>query len=211
MHNKVECIQLYGYIDVNCYIYSDHEGHAFVIDPGCSGDVICDYIGKNGIIVDKILLTHGHFDHFGAAEYLREKTGAEIYAYEGSDRYLKDPSYNLSNSFGTNLSLDRFVSLKNGEIVSINDDLNLKVISTPGHTTDSVIYYSEKDSIAFTGDTIFKRSYGNTMFPGGNIEELKKSIKEKVFSLSEETILYSGHTEQTTVREEKQYFKFLNW
>ena len=80
------------------------------------------------------------------------------------------------------------------------------MIYTPGHTTDSVIYYSQRDHAAFVGDTIFKDSIGNYQLPGGNFAAIQKSIMERIFTLPDDTVLYSGHTEQTTVGTEKRKY-----
>ena len=82
----------------------------------------------------------------------------------------------------------------------------LRVIHTPGHTTDSVVYYSEKDRVAFVGDTIFKGSAGNWQYPGGNRQTLVESITEKIFALPDDTVLYSGHSEETTIGTEKRRY-----
>lgn len=88
------------------------------------------------------------------------------------------------------------------------NDCALKVIYTPGHTTDSVTYYSESDQVAFVGDTIFKDSIGNYKYPGGDRNTLVSSIQNKIFRLPDSTILYSGHSEQTTVKDEKNRYRF---
>ena len=84
--------------------------------------------------------------------------------------------------------------------------MSLRVIYTPGHTTDSVVYYSEKNQVAFVGDTIFKGSIGNYQYPGGSLRELEKSIINRIFKLPGNTILCSGHSEQTTVEAEKNRY-----
>lgn len=211
IHNPVNCLYLQGIVDVNCYLYSNTDGHSFLIDPGCDGNQILDYIKRKGLTVDKILLTHGHFDHFGAASYVSSETGAEIYAYEKSKQYLPDPEYNLSTAFGTKMVLDDFVPLRDGDVLYLNDgkSCGLTLISTPGHTEDSVIYYSEENGLAFTGDTVFRHSYGNTSFPGGNLDRIRRSILEIILKLPEDTLLYSGHTPVTDVKEEKGFYKFI--
>lgn len=90
--------------------------------------------------------------------------------------------------------------------MTANPAFSLKVIHTPGHTTDPVVYYSEKDRVAFVGDTIFRGSIGNFQYPGGNRQEIIKSITEKILTLPEETVLYSGHSEETTIGTEKRRY-----
>ena len=90
---------------------------------------------------------------------------------------------------------------------STRPDIKLKVIYTPGHTADSVIYYDQNNNVAFVGDTIFKDSEGRTDLPGGNHFQLYESIRNKVITLPDNTVLYSGHTAQTTVQNEKVRFE----
>ena len=98
--------------------------------------------------------------------------------------------------------------ISDGEIISLekNPDFNLKMISAPGHTTDGAIFYDEKNNLAFVGDTIFKMGRGRTDFPGGNEKTLIETIKTKIFTLPDETVLLSGHGEPTSVKDEKIFF-----
>ena len=124
-----------------------------------------------------------------------------------SDRYLLDGEINLS-AFCVGEKVIRNVrTLRDGDTVSLRDgSCCLRVIHTPGHTTDSVVYYSEKDRVAFVGDTIFKGSVGNWQYPGGNRQTLVESITEKIFALPDDTVLYSGHSEETTIGTEKRRY-----
>ena len=108
------------------------------------------------------------------------------------------------------MTLENVVYLDDGDEVRLHadSDISFKVLYTPGHTTDSVVFYSEKDSVAFVGDTIFKGSIGNYQYPGGNAVDLQRSIINKIFSLPDDTILYSGHSEQTTAGREKRRYRY---
>ena len=205
----VKLIPLRGYFDVNAYFYiDDATGHGFLIDPGAEADKVMSVVKRNGWHIGKILLTHGHFDHMGAAEELRERLGADIYAYVNSDILLMDPKTNLSELCGPAITITGAKTLTDGETVSLEDDPSfcLKVIHTPGHTPDSVTYYSMKDGIAFVGDTIFKAGIGSWGYPGGNRQDLFRSITERIFALPEETVLCPGHSEQTTIGTEKRRY-----
>ena len=202
----VRLIPLRGYYDVNAYFYIDEQtGRGFLIDPGAQADRVMSVVTRNGWTIEKILLTHGHFDHMGSADELRAELGADIYAYENSDLLLKDPKVNLSALCGPAITIDGALPLTDGDVVTLESDPSfcLKVIHTPGHTPDSTTFYSERDKVAFVGDSIFKGSVGSWDYPGGEMEKLIRSITERIFSLPEETILCSGHTEQTTVGIEK--------
>lgn len=198
-----------GYYDVNGYFYINEDtGAGFLFDPGAEGKRISDIIDKNGYIIEKIIITHGHFDHIGGIKELRQYKSIPVLINENGKKFLSDPYYNLSAGAGVGeirLSADGY--FKDGDVISSSDNsLNLKVIHTPGHTLDSCIFYSEKDKLAFTGDTIFKGTYGNYRFPTGDYDTLMKTIKEKVLTLPPETVLYSGHTGPTTVSAEKNLY-----
>ena len=193
----------------NCFFYVDDTSkHGFIIDPGAQAEKLLGMIREKGWIIEKILLTHGHFDHIGAVNEIRSALKIPVLAYKSDDDYLRDPEWNLSPSFGLSIIIENAETIVDGQIIRLDSDpaFSLKVIYTPGHTTDSVIYYSERDRAAFVGDTIFKDSIGNYQLPGGNFAAIQKSIMERVFTLPDDTVLYSGHTEQTTVGTEKRRY-----
>lgn len=193
----------------NCFFYvDDTTKHGFIIDPGAQAEKLLGMIREKGWIIEKILLTHGHFDHIGAVNEIRSALKIPVLAYKSDDDYLRDPEWNLSPSFGLSIIIENTESIEDGQIIHLDADpaFSLKVIYTPGHTTDSVIYYSQRDHAAFVGDTIFKDSIGNYQLPGGNFAAIQKSIMERIFTLPDDTVLYSGHTEQTTVGTEKRKY-----
>ena len=198
-----------GYYDVNGYFYIDKDtGAGFLFDPGAQGKLLSDIIDENGWNVEKIIITHGHFDHIDGIKELRRYKNIPVFIHENGRQFLADPYYNLSAMAGVGeirLSADGY--FKDGDVIETADKgLSLRVIHTPGHTDDSCVFYSEKDGLAFTGDTIFKGTYGNYRFPTGNYETLMKTIKEKVLTLPPDTVLYSGHTVATTVAAERNMY-----
>lgn len=199
-----------GYFEENCYFYiDDRTKHGFLIDPGAQAEGLLRMIRKEGWIIEKILLTHGHFDHTGAVNELCKILQIPVYAYENADMYLLDTRMNLSAACGEHVIVPDARYLRDGESITLEADPEflLQVIHTPGHTPDSVIYYAPADTAAFVGDTIFKGSIGNWQYPGGNPEDLQKSIIRRIFSLPEETVLYSGHSGPTTVETEKRRYR----
>ena len=203
-----------GLIEENTYFYIDDETLCgFVIDPGSEPDRLIDLVKKKGWNIEKILITHGHFDHIGAAGKLRQVLGCPILSHPTPEDYLGNPYTNLSIYYGSTIELEAVEAVNEGSMVSLktNPAFSLSVIETPGHTTDSVIYYSEKDALAFVGDTVFKGSVGRWDLPGGDLETLRSSIVKKIFTLPGNTVLYSGHSEPTTVGEEarKNAISFL--
>ena len=205
----VKCVPVKGYFEENCFFYIDDKTqHGFLIDPGAEAGRLLSITRREGWVIEAILLTHGHFDHTGAVNEFRDTLGIPVYAHADADRYLLDPRMNLSAFCVGNWTVGNVEYLRDGDVVSLeaNPAFSLRVIHTPGHTTDSVVYYSEKDRVAFVGDTIFKGSIGNYQYPGGNRRDIIKSIMEKILTLPEETALYSGHSEETIVGIEKRRY-----
>ena len=201
----IRTLQVQGVFAENTYFYIDgHTKSGFLIDPGAQAGIIYDTIVRNGWHIEKILLTHGHFDHMGAAGLLREKLVAPIYIYPSDARYLTDPYLNLSANSGDSITVPHYEELHDGEIIRLkaNSGFTLKVIHTPGHTPGSVTYYSKDEHAAFVGDLLYRHGPGLTNFPGGDRYTLEQSIINKILTLPPETMLYSGHSSPMTVAEE---------
>ncbi len=202
-------ISVKGYFAVNSYFYVDDDTHrGFLIDPGAEGQRLLKFARDNGILIEKILLTHGHFDHIGGISEIRRSNDIPVYAYENADSYLLDPLKNLSRYAKKDIMLRDVKYFHDGDILDFHKktEFSLRVIHTPGHTEDSVTFYSSKDKIAFVGDTIFLGSIGSTIYPGGNGKDLKESITQKIFTLPDETVLLSGHSDATTVKAEHRRY-----
>lgn len=200
-------LQVTGVFTTNTYFYIDNLSKAgFLIDPGAQAGLIYDTIVRNGWKIEKILLTHGHFDHMGAAELLRKKLVAPIYIYPSDAQYLKDPVLNLSANSGNPIIVPHYEELNNGEFIRLkeNSGFYLKVIHTPGHTPGSVTFYSPEEHAAFVGDLLYQHGPGLTNFPGGNRYQLEQSIINKILTLPPETLLLSGHSSPITVAEESR-------
>ena len=199
-----------GIFATNSYFYIDDEtGHGFLIDPGAQADKLLKIIEREKFTIEKILLTHGHFDHIGAVDELQARLNVEVCMQKNGRDYVKNPVWNLSAYFNLDMTLDDVTYLDDYSeiILSANKNFGVKLIPLAGHTTDGAIYYSEKDSVAFVGDSIFLNSVGRTDFPGGNARTLYKNLEEKIFTLPAETVLLSGHSEPTTV--ENETYRFL--
>ena len=200
-------LQVQGVFAENTYFCIDnHTKSGYLIDPGAQAGLIYDTIIRNGWQIEKILLTHGHFDHMGAAELLREKLVAPIYIYSSDGRYLTDPYLNLSANSGRPITVPHYEELHDGEIIRLkaNSGFYLKVIHTPGHTPGSVTYWAPEENAAFVGDLLYQHGPGLTNFPGGDRRVLEESIINKIFTLPDDTVLLSGHSSPLTVAEEKK-------
>lgn len=205
----VKQVPLCEILTTNAYFYIDEKTkHGFLLDPAAEPEKLLKIIKENGWTIEKILITHGHFDHIGAVEKLSKELDVPYYIHSNGKQYLINPQMNLSSFFEQNISLTDAKYLHDGDDITLSTttDIKLKVIYTPGHTADSVIYYDQNNNVAFVGDTIFKDSEGRTDLPGGNHFQLYESIRNKVITLPDNTVLYSGHTEQTTVQNEKGRF-----
>jgi len=205
----VKQVPLCEILTTNAYFYIDENTkHGFLVDPAAEPEKLLQIIKENGWTIEKILITHGHFDHIGAVEKLAKELGIPYYIHANGKQYLIDPQMNLSAFFEHNITLPKAEYLQDGDEISLTTapDIKLKVIYTPGHTADSVMYYDADNNVAFVGDTVFKDSEGRTDLPGGNYFQLYDSIKNKVMTLPDNTVLYSGHTGKTSVQHEKGRF-----
>ena len=202
----VDTVPVSDFIQTNAYFYIDEQTkHGFLIDPGAEAEKLLNVIIENGWIIEKILITHGHFDHIGGVDEISQKLNIPYLAHKNSQNYLTDGNYNLSAFFVNEIKLNNALYVDEGQniVLEANPAVKLRVIYTPGHTQDAVIYYDMNNKLAFVGDTIFKNAVGRTDIPGGNEQQLYQSIREKIFTLPDDTVLYPGHSEPTTVGAEK--------
>ncbi|MDI6603543.1 MAG: MBL fold metallo-hydrolase [Thermoanaerobacteraceae bacterium] len=197
-----------GLFQSNCYIITNtNSKESVVIDPGEMIPSLIDYIQANKYKLKYILLTHGHLDHIGGVEELREKTGAPVAISSYDAEMLYDPELNLSAmGYGEIKVKPADILLNDGDILYIGD-IKIEVLHTPGHTPGGISF--KIDNILFTGDTLFKGSIGRTDFPGGNYEEIINSIKDKLLTQDDNTIIYPGHGEVSTIGYEKIHNPFL--
>ncbi len=197
-----------GPIMANCYILGcEKTKEAVVIDPGDDSDKILMLLSDKKLKVKYIINTHGHFDHVGANKKMKEVTGASIMIHAEDEPMLSQldraaASFGLSaeNSPGADQNL------KDGDEVTFGE-ITLKVIHTPGHSRGGVALYTT--GYLFVGDTLFAGSIGRTDLPGGDYNTLISSIKEKLFVLPDETVVYTGHGPETTLSREKRSNPFL--
>ena len=196
-----------GIVGTNCYIvYDKNTKEAVLIDPGAEEDSIIAFLKEEDLKPRAILLTHGHFDHILAVPTLREKYCLPLYASEAERELLGNGELNLSGKDPEDsVEISDFISLHDGEELSLLGK-SWKVISTPGHTGGSVCYFVDGDiPYLFSGDTLFCESYGRTDLYSGSEKEIIKSIVKKLLVLPEETLVFPGHEESTTIRNEKSY------
>ncbi|RGY99047.1 MBL fold metallo-hydrolase [Clostridium sp. AM58-1XD] len=195
-----------GAVGTNCYfVYNETTKKAVIIDPADNATYIVNQCVTLGITPEAILLTHGHADHMLATEEIRKQYGIPVIAGEKEERLLADPTLNLSPMIG-----GRQVGLRADRTVRDREELELigfrfQVIETPGHTEGSVCYRMKEEGVLFAGDTLFEESFGRTDFPTGSISSLAESIIKKLFTLPDDTMVYSGHGPATGIGHEKEY------
>lgn len=189
-------------LGTNCYLaYDGATMDGIVIDPGGSPEMIIKAIDKTGITVRAIVNTHGHWDHIGADAEIKAYTGAPVYIHILDKDYLADPALNISNMMGTSSKACEADGYLNEGDEIVFGGCSLKVLHTPGHTPGGISLYGE--GAVFSGDTLFYRSVGRTDFPGGNYGELIRSIRTKLFTLEDNTVVYTGHGIPTRIADEK--------
>ncbi len=189
----IQCLVL-GQLGVNCYLLTE-DNKAAVIDPGDEAERILSVLEKSGCTLEKILLTHGHFDHTGAVSDLAEKTGAKVFIHSGDEIMLRDNTKNLSFLTGVgNKTYNDAISLDSaGEITFGNTEI--KYFHTPGHSQGSVTYLWENN--LFCGDLLFRGSIGRYDF--GDLKTELMSIKYLLDNFDDSVKLYPGHGEDTTI------------
>lgn len=199
-------VDIFGIMEENAYFFIDDKTRGgFLIDPGAEADELLQIIARKKFAIEKILLTHGHYDHIGAANAIQRALKIPVCMGKGGNFYARDTANNGSKFFEQEIILDDVTIVDDAAeiFLSANPDFKLKVIAAPGHTLDGTIYYSEKDSVAFVGDTIFYGGHGRTDLAGGSQRDLMNTIINKVFALPDETVLLCGHGPRTTVAAEK--------
>ena len=193
-----------GPIDANNYLLTDNDEAVLIDCSEAKPEVLSALEGKK---LKFILLTHGHFDHVLGVNEMREKTGAKVLINK-EDVVRMNESADIMRTFGVQgvetPKADDF--LNDGDTLKFGNT-EIKVIATPGHTQGCVCYLI--DGKLFSGDTLFKESVGRCDLPGGNFQKLSDSVKNRLFTLDDNTIVYSGHGPETTIGHEKKYNEII--
>ena len=190
-----------GTYQENAYIIiDDHSKDALIIDPGDEGKELVKQLKNMNMNLKYILLTHGHIDHVGAVDAVRDAFEIPVYISEKDMKYIEQRKM----AFGKMRKADFF--LKEGDEFKFAGK-EIKIYETPGHSKGSLSFLIE--GILFSGDVLFQNSVGRTDLPGGNMEELLSSIKDKLMLLPESTRVMSGHGPETTLAMEKAFNSYL--
>jgi hydroxyacylglutathione hydrolase len=191
-----------GIYAANCYIvYSTNTMDGVIIDPGGDVDDIIKVVEDKGIKIIGIILTHGHADHIGGLEDLKEKLDVDIMIHEDDREMLADADVNLSNIMAMDsVEIEPDIILNDGDTINIGDK-EILVIHTPGHTKGGICLKIEDNII--TGDTLFQGSIGRTDLYGGDFNAIINSIKSKLMIYKDETKIFPGHGAPSTIGDER--------
>ncbi|MDQ8204509.1 MBL fold metallo-hydrolase [Pelagicoccus sp. SDUM812003] len=202
-----------GHIQTNAFLLSDpSRGEAVLIDaPHFAWDEIQTALKEDGCELKALLLTHGHYDHIGDAAKIAEK-GVPLYGHQADRKMFETPEMMRPYAYPESIELVGFQIdhwVKQGDVLQILG-LDCEVRHVPGHCPGNVLFYFESLELAFVGDALFAGSIGRTDLPGGDFNELERSIRERIYTLPEEVTVLPGHGPSTTVGEEKKYNPYVS-
>ncbi|MFD1552753.1 MBL fold metallo-hydrolase [Putridiphycobacter roseus] len=192
----------------NTYVLYDETKECIIIDPGCyeknEQNKLVDFIAKNDLKPVKIVNTHGHIDHVLGNYFVHKTYGIDVVGHENLKQQLAAvPTY--SSMYGFNAyqpSPDPVTLLKEGDVLKFGNSA-LDVYFCPGHAPDHLVFHHTGQGFVINGDVLFKGSFGRIDLPGGDFETLKNSILNTMFKLPDDTVVYTGHGEETTIGVEK--------
>ncbi len=198
-------------IVTNCYIITDEKTkETIIIDPAEEEERIEELLDILGAKVKYIYLTHCHGDHIGAVEKLKNRRGGKVLIHRDDYEGLRNPKINLTEILAENIiKIEADARVNDGDLLHIGK-IEFQVIHTPGHTMGGSSLYCEEEKMVFSGDTMFKGMWGRTDLPTSSLEDIMKSISNKLLALPNETIVYPGHGMSTKIEyEEPIYYNLM--
>ncbi len=201
-----------GPFQANAYLAWDEErapGEALLVDAGAEAGRLLAELDRRGLRLTAILQTHAHGDHIAALPEVVAATRATVYLHPDAEAMLVSAEENLSAFAGFPITAAvATTAIMDGARLTLLGR-PVAVYHTPGHAPGSVCFHFVEDDVVFTGDALFRGSIGRTDFPGGSLETLLTGIREKLFALSDETVIYPGHMEPSTIGRERRENPFL--
>ncbi len=199
----------------NTYLLINEDDECIIIDPGCADkeekERLKAYLEENNLKLKRVLNTHLHVDHAFGNSFLFHQCGIGAEANQ-ADEFLLDGMSRQAELFGIR-EVDDPTPLKNylneGDKIKLGD-IEIEVLHVPGHSPGSLVFYLPKNNCLFAGDVLFRGSIGRTDLAKGNLDELLSGIRTKLLTLPDETIVFSGHGQRTTIGEEKRNNPFLS-
>lgn len=204
---------IFSPIQENTYLLYNDKKECIIIDPGCyfehEKEELVSFINENKLTPAMLLNTHCHLDHVFGNKFLSEKYGLVLQLHSLEEQMLAmAPASGLMFDMPFDNYTGKFIFLKEGGKIILGDD-ELEIIHSPGHSPGSICFYCKAQQFIIGGDVLFNGSIGRTDLPMGDHNTLVKSIKEKIFVLPDDVIVYSGHGEPTTIGKEKKFNPFV--
>jgi hydroxyacylglutathione hydrolase len=201
-----------GPLQTNCYLVYGDDQSCLIVDPGDNPKKLIKRIDQLELKPEAILLTHAHFDHIGAVDSIRDKYALQVYIHEKEKDWLTDPAMNGSKHF---MMQDSITARAADHLIKEEGEMSIgkftfEVFETPGHSPGSISVHFPKDHFVIAGDALFNGSIGRTDLPGGNHNQLIRSIHDRLLVLPEETEVLPGHGPTTTIGHEMDSNPFLN-
>ena len=211
---SVKCFT-FNPVQENTYVVFNEKDACCIIDPGCyfgnERRSLEEFIDEEQLSPKFLLNTHCHLDHVFGNKFVHDRYGLTLHLHEKEKEVL---DYAPTSGLQWNMPFENYrgnlIFLNEGDSIFMDDDDEMKVLFTPGHSPGSICYYCEKQNFIIGGDVLFRLSIGRTDLPGGDFKTLLQSINEKLFVLPDKTIVYAGHGEPTTIGFEKKNNPFLN-
>lgn len=198
-----------GIISTNCYlVINEDTKQAVVIDPAACPSYLMSHIKSEGLKIEAILLTHGHFDHIMGIDGFLSEFDVPVYVHEEDADAMEDPVLNQSSTYTSGYTFGKARYLRDRQTLELAG-YTFQVIHTPGHTKGGCCYYVASEGVLFSGDTLFQNSVGRTDFVNSSTSDLVHSVREKLFLLPDDTMVYPGHMGETKIGHEKKYNTYV--
>lgn len=198
-----------GIISTNCYlVINEDTKQAVVIDPAACPSYLMSHIKSEGLKIEAILLTHGHFDHIMGIDGFLSEFDVPVYVHEEDADAMEDPVLNQSSTYTSGYTFGKARYLRDRQTLELAG-YTFQVIHTPGHTKGGCCYYVASENVLFSGDTLFQNSVGRTDFVNSSTSDLVHSVREKLFLLPDDTMVYPGHMGETKIGHEKKYNSYV--
>lgn len=211
---EIETIVVPG-MGTNCYILK-YNNDAVLIDAAGDGSILFSKINNNSLNLKSIFITHGHFDHIEALDLLLQKfTNVKIYALDKEKEVIENKEYSLMENELLDKTKNSIMYVKDNDIIN-ELGLDIKIINTPGHTIGSSCFYIKNLNVLFSGDTLFRETYGRTDLPTGNDKSIAKSVAIKLMEFDNDLVVLPGHGFRTTIGYEREHNELvrdyvINW